>query len=952
MELTDYHAKYFACELTKKHHSGNIEGIIPALMDAQVDLNPHQIETALFAFASPLSKGAILADEVGLGKTIEAGILLSQKWAEQKRKILIIVPSSLRKQWNRELLEKFFLPSFILETKSFNKEIKDGENNPFDRDNIVICSYQFARNKSDFAIRTKWDLIVIDEAHRLRNVYKKDNKIAKCLRDTFKGVPKILLTATPLQNSLMEVYGLVSFIDEHVFGDSDSFKSQYTRTDNDGVYSELKSRLKPLCKRNLRKQVKEYIKYTNRIPITEDFIPTESEDLLYTKISEYLQRPNLKALPNQGRHLVTMVLRKILASSSFAISGALNKIITRLEKALKSGKYSNLSDVLEQDCESLEQEKEEWNSEETEEHVLLEERKIIEAEIQELKSFYNLAISIKENSKGKALLKSLNIGFKKMQEFGAKEKVIIFTESRKTQDYVLRVLDEIEEYKNKIILFNGSNTDEKSKEVYKKWVEKNKHSDLITGSKTADMRSALVDYFKDEAKVMIATEAAAEGINLQFCSLIVNYDLPWNPQRIEQRIGRCHRYGQKYDVVVINFLNKKNAADQRVFELLCTKFQLFEGVFGASDEVLGSVDSFVDFEKRILNVYQSCRSKEEIDRSFDKLQNEMQLEIDAGINKAKKQLMENFDADVIEKLKVCDMDTKKYISKHKKQLWRITKHSLKNYADFSKENYSFSLKDNHPFRNIEKIPLGPYNMGSQIKDVHIYRPRHPLAQEIIKNILKKDTPPACLTFNYSSTQPSISALQPLVGKSGYLELKKMTVTSFEKEEYLAFTAIVDGETELIDEQQCLHLFSLPATINVLNNFTKPYSCNSLYEEQKKRFLSEVTQRNSSFFDEAMEKLELWEKDKAKSLKENLLNIEKKIKDYKKLSREASNLPDKLNLEKKAKNLSDKKDVEWKKYEEEKQKINNEKDTLLDGLKSEMEQKVTEEVIFEIRWNLV
>jgi SNF2 family DNA or RNA helicase len=139
---------------------------------------------------------------------------------------------------------------------------------------------------------------------------------------------------------------------------------------------------------------------------------------------------------------------------------------------------------------------------------------------------------------------------------------------------------------------------------------KYKNTDRATGSRSADMRAALVDYFREEATIMIATEAAAEGINLQFCSMIINYDMPWNPQRIEQRIGRCHRYGQKYDVVVINFLNKANAADQRVYELLRDKFQLFNGVFGASDEVLGNIENGVDFEKRIAEIYQKCRTEQ------------------------------------------------------------------------------------------------------------------------------------------------------------------------------------------------------------------------------------------------------------------------------------------------------------------------------------------------------
>jgi SNF2 family DNA or RNA helicase len=224
-ELTEYHAKYLAYELTKRSASDSIQKLASSLADSQIDLNPHQIEAALFAFRSPLSKGAILADEVGLGKTIEAGLVITQKWAERKRKILLIVPSSLRKQWNAELQEKFFIPSIILETKSFNQFIKEENLNPLEqKDTIVICSYHFARAKSSYIKQIPWDLVVIDEAHRLRNVYKTSNKIAREIKKTLQDVPKVLLTATPLQNSLLELYGLVSIIDEHVFGDLDSFK--------------------------------------------------------------------------------------------------------------------------------------------------------------------------------------------------------------------------------------------------------------------------------------------------------------------------------------------------------------------------------------------------------------------------------------------------------------------------------------------------------------------------------------------------------------------------------------------------------------------------------------------------------------------------------------------------------------------------------------------------------
>lgn len=196
--ITDYHAKYYAHELTKRCASDSVEKLAGAVASAQVDLNPHQIDAALFAFKSPLSKGALLADEVGLGKTIEAGLVLSQKWAERKHRILIITPANLRKQWYQELSEKFFLPCRILESKSYNAAIKQGQFRPFEIPEIVICSYQFAKNKAGDVHAMPWDLIVIDEAHRLRNVYKPSNIVANTLKLALAGKDKLLLTATPL----------------------------------------------------------------------------------------------------------------------------------------------------------------------------------------------------------------------------------------------------------------------------------------------------------------------------------------------------------------------------------------------------------------------------------------------------------------------------------------------------------------------------------------------------------------------------------------------------------------------------------------------------------------------------------------------------------------------------------------------------------------------------------
>src|SRR6266853_5974679 len=683
---TAYHAKYFAYELTKRCASDSMEKLAASLADAQVDLNPHQVEAALFAFRSPLSKGAILADEVGLGKTIEAGILLSQRWAERKRKILIIVPASLRKQWHQELSEKFFLPSVILETKTFNEQIRSGNLNPFDRSEIIICSYQFARSKEPYIRQIAWNLAVIDEAHRLRNVYKPTNKIGNAIKGALAPFDKVLLTATPLQNSLLELFGLVSIIDEHTFGDIKSFKSQFSKVDTDADFQALRERLKPICQRTLRRQVLECIPFTNRIALVEEFIPSEPEQKLYNLVSDYLQRQNLYALSASQRQLMTLILRRLLASSTFAIAGTLKGLADKLEKAAEAQKsVIEPPQEVAETFESFEELEDEWEEEEDEDEtdkksdpriLRPEQLEKVAEEVQSLRLFTELANSIAKNSKGERLQTALKRGLAEAKSKGGREKAIIFTESTRTQEYVRSILESIAHYRGRVVLFNGSNNDPKSKEIYQNWLKKHEGTDHITGSKTADMRAALVEYFHDEAIIMIATEAAAEGINLQFCSLVINYDLPWNPQRIEQRIGRCHRYGQQYDVVVINFLNERNEADRRVLELLTEKFSLFNGVFGASDEVLGSIESGVDFEKRILAIYQSCRKHIEIKAAFDQLQLELSFEIGDKRQEARDQLLNNFDDEVREKLRVRDADSKAYLGRFERLLIDITRHEL------------------------------------------------------------------------------------------------------------------------------------------------------------------------------------------------------------------------------------------------------------------------------------
>lgn len=980
MEITDYHAKYYAYELTKLSSSNNLNKLTSTLSNAQIDLNPHQIEAALFAFRSPLSKGAILADEVGLGKTIEAGLVISQKWAERKRKMLLIVPSNLRKQWMNELKEKFFIPSAILETKSFNRIIKEGNLNPFNLENsIVICSYHFARNKSSYVKQTNWDMAIIDEAHRLRNVYKPKNKIARAIKESLKDIPKILLTATPLQNSLLELYGLVSIIDDHVFGDLKSFKSQYSRVsqvqgiqeDESGfkhkqeMFLDLRNRLKTVCIRTLRKQVLEYIKYTNRIPLTQDYIPSKEEIELYDKMSEYLQRPRLYALPASQRSLMSLILRKLLASSSFAIASTLDNLSYKLEVLIAEAKKNqNPSDLgipgIEDNFDSYDELSDEWIDDEENDDdkdddsakKVFTKEDIIEmgSEKKDLEKYRDLAKSIFKNSKGEALLMGLQKGFQKAEEFGAKKKAIIFTESRITQNYLLELLSD-NGYKDKVVFFNGSNNDSKSKEIYKEWLEKHKDTDKVTGLKMADMRAAIVDYFKEGAEIMIATEAGAEGINLQFCSLVINYDLPWNPQRIEQRIGRCHRYGQKHDVVVINFINRKNAADQRVFELLDQKFNLFKGVFGASDEVLGVIESGVDFEKRISSIYQTCRSEDDINNAFDELQQEMDASIQEGLGDAKQKLLENFDTEVHDKLRLNLDESKRYLDTYERWLWEATKYYLGGKANFAEDEYSFSLNEN-PFEG-EPIPKGPYKIGNNVQDSHVYRPGHPLAQKILGEIKSKELPIKEITFNLTNHPIIISVLEPLVGKSGTLRVLNYSIKAFEKEDHVVVSAIDEGG-ERLGPEIAKKLFSLVGQCGDCDelNEDEEKAIDEFGRESIKMTSTEIAERNSEFFDAEVDKLDNWAEDLKKSLELKLKQIDIDLKAMKTSAKKVLNLEKKVKIQREIKDLEKKRNEMRQELYKSQDQVDIRKGSLLDRVEKQLNQEMTIKTLFSIRFKVI
>ncbi|MGO2097155.1 MAG: SNF2-related protein, partial [Candidatus Microbacterium stercoravium] len=555
--LTNYQSKYFAHELQRSYANDHVGKLAGLLFDAQVEPKPHQIDAALFALQTPFLPGVILADEVGLGKTIEAGIVISQYWAERKRRVLIIAPSSLRQQWQQELYEKFLIPSTILDAKSKDSLLAKADTRAAE---VLICSYEFVL-RHETSLLKSWDLVVADEAHRLRSYWNGKAKMAEAVSHVARSAHKtVLLTATPLQNKLEELYGLVSIFDPDYFYSLDAFRERYIKSRDLTGDDDLVERVAAISKRTLRKDASKYIRFTTREPLTVQFTPSPDEVRLYELVNDYLQRDELFAFAGSQRHLSALIIRKRLGSSTYAVASTLENIANRLADEVVAGKLrDNRGGLFLADFEAGD-ELEEEIVEEAEETAAQSSSTALDgdmlrrmrAEVDELREYAALARSITVNQKAVKLNEALDMGFERLRELGAAEKAIIFTDSTKTQEYIARTLVDAGRGEG-VVLFNGSNTSAEQTAIYQAWLTTNKDGDLITGIPAVDRRKALVDYFREQGTIMIATEAAAEGINLQFCSMLVNYDLPWNPQRVEQRIGRVHRFGQKHNVVVVNF---------------------------------------------------------------------------------------------------------------------------------------------------------------------------------------------------------------------------------------------------------------------------------------------------------------------------------------------------------------------------------------------------------------
>lgn len=964
--ITDYHASYYAHELSRVGGTG-VDRLGRALFDACVDLNPHQIEAALFALRSPLSKGVLLADEVGLGKTIEAGLVLCQYWAERRRNILVISPASLRKQWALELSEKFNLPSIVLDAKTYKDQQKLGVPNPFRDKQIIICSMHFSASRAEELKEIAWDLVVIDEAHKLRNAYRESNRLGQRIRWATEERKKLLLTATPLQNSLLELYGLSTLIDDRLFGDLASFRTQYINYGGD--ISGLRERLGAFCWRSLRSQVIEFVRYTERKLITRPFKPTEQEHKLYEAVSCYLMRDETYALPSGQKHLLILLVRKVLASSPHAVAGTLEIMRDRLLKLRDEAKQNAsaldllisgeeidddlLDEILEDQEDASLDDETPMPKKAPEPQVKKVDLEKLNAEIGELTDYIRWARSLGIDTKTRALLTALDIGFSAMEEMGAAKKVVIFTESRRTQNWLKDFL-EGNGYAGQVLTFNGTNKDDASGQIYQEWFAVNKKSGRATGSRQVDIRAAIIDRFRDQVKILIATEAGSEGLNLQFCSAIINFDLPWNPQRIEQRIGRCHRYGQKHDVVVINFLNERNEADRRVYELLEQKFNLFTGVFGASDEVLGSLEAGVDFERRILEIYQECRSEEEIQTAFENLRRELDEQIQTKMRDTRKMLLEHFDEDVHDRLKVNLAGTRERLDRIGRLFWDVTRHVLQERADFDSRNFSFTLHSS----SVEHVSPGFYHLISRTQEnitgEYLYRLSHPLGEYVIQAASERVCPPAEIIFDITGHPTRIALVERLKGLSGWLALQHLRIESFDSEEYLLFSGMDDAGNN-IDQETCEKMFNCGGRVNAQATMISEQVEQKLRADSRRHVqatLAKNLEENNRYFSEARDQLDRWAEDMEMAAQKELDDTKRRIRDLGRQSRQASTMEEQHDLQEEIARLERRKRTLRERIFDIEDEIAEKRDRLVESLEKRMQQKATVTPVFTIRWSVI
>lgn len=641
-----------------------------AQRSGRIDPNPHQIDAAIFALGRVHDGGCILADEVGLGKTIEAGLVVAQLCTEGARRILLVAPKSLLGQWQSELLTLFGISAVLVDAQS--RELSGSGVFLIGRD--LLGSEQGVLR---LGASGPFDLCVVDEAHEVfSGIYRRFDragnylggapqaKMAGRLRQLLGGqTPVLLLTATPLQNSLAELWGLVQYVDRSgtLLGDLPTFRQTFCADDDRSLVAareaDLQRRLATVVRRTLRRQAQEFMRvpFVGRHARLFEYEMSAPERALYEDVTRYLLTPGIAAFRGQHRRLVVLGFHRRMASSHRALAASLDRVARRLRDILRGADDDPapelLADLEEEDA--LTPSDMEEGEPPPAAHVA--------AELELVESFVRRLAALGTDAKARALLEAVEILEQEAASGQRSDKLVIFTESLATQEYLRDLLLGAGLPDESITLFRGQNESSRAAAALERWQAEvgSKPPVHARPSRELALRLSLVHEFEHRSRVFIATEAGAKGLNLQFCDTVVNYDLPWNPQRIEQRIGRCHRYGQKRDVTVINFIARDNAADRLTFEILSRKLDLFGTVLDASDHVLyepggAPSDAVLEtlsagFAAELRRIYESARSLAQIETELSRLGSWMdgqRREAEAAHERAAGLIESRFDAAV------------------------------------------------------------------------------------------------------------------------------------------------------------------------------------------------------------------------------------------------------------------------------------------------------------------
>lgn len=638
--------RYLAEDLVRLRRSDEQRRYAAPQRAAKIDPNPHQIEAVIFALGRLREGGCILADEVGLGKTIETGLVIAQMLAEGASRVLLVAPKPLLGQWRQELFTLF-------DIEGREGHFGDGG---FDGAGVFLVGREQAgsdRGRDVLLTSGRFDLCVIDEAHEVfAGLYKrydkfgdyredaKEARTAGRLRDvltTFQ-TPVLLLTATPIQNNLAELWGLVRYVDPlgTLLGDLPTFREVFCGVDDrqlaKGQEEELRARLRTVVQRTLRRQAQEFLEkpFVERQARLFEYEMSVEERALYDDVTKYLLEPGIVAFRGRQRQLLLIGFHRRMASSTRALAASLQRVADRLRKKLQGEELEDESDAksMLDDLEQTDMASGKGDEEDAEDGDddagPVPDAATVRGELGRVEAFVRRAEHlIGDDGKLRALLTALTFVTEQARQGRGAGKLVIFTESLVTQDHIReRLLESGFVRDDEITIFRGTNESPRAREALARWREAVPQGEGPKPGGDMAMRLALVHEFRTRSRVFISTEAGAKGLNLQFCDALVNYDLPWNPQRIEQRIGRCHRYGQTHEVTVINFLAKDNEAQQLTFEILSQKLDLFGTVLDASDKVLHHGDASAggvlasalgaELEAELRRIYERSRTIDEV----------------------------------------------------------------------------------------------------------------------------------------------------------------------------------------------------------------------------------------------------------------------------------------------------------------------------------------------------